>query len=369
MRVNIEKRRTKSGISYYADFRIGRKRFRKSLGPNKALAKAQAAQIERAVSLGTYADQGGKKVTVEQFSSEYLAATAHRRRKDTNIEDERRFRLSINPAIGKLLIGGVSSRHIESWVSARRDSGLKPGSVNREMTTLKAMFSTAKRWGYISSSPMDGVKPLPDPRPSERCLSVEEAERLLDACRTGPSHLYGMILVALNTGMRWSEVRFLRWQDLDLVARRIKVENSADHTTKNGKVRYIPMTDPIFDWFSANRSVGLVFRNSDGKPFRQAYRSFKAACAKAGIENLRIHDLRHTYCSHLVMTGAPLQTVMELMGHSSLRMVLRYAHLAQSHISAAVLKLELGGRKKTTELSRNGHSTVEIEDVSASQGS
>jgi integrase len=353
MRVALIKRRTKSGHSYYADYYLGHKRVRKSLGANKFLAQVKVEAIERELLLGlNFSNPEKRNITVKELAAEYLAATACRRRPRTEYEERNRFEKSIIPALGHLRLRDISQRHIEKWISDKCSKGLKPGSVNRHITSVKAMFKKAAEWDYVPRSPAERIKKLKDPQRSTRFLSTEEAEHLLNECHNGPPHLYPLVLLALHTGMRWSELRHLRWQDMDFKREEVRVENMEEHLTKSGKVRAIPMTRTVKEYFSEKRGIGFLFGNPNGKPLKQLHKSFHSACRRAGIENFRFHDSRHTFASHMTMKGVPSRSVQELLGHGSGRMTERYSHLSPQHMHEAVKGFSLGIADRVNE---SGH--------------
>jgi integrase len=276
------------------------------------------------------------------LAAEYISATASRRRPKTQYEEFNRFEKSILPKLGHLRLRDVSQRHLEQWISDKVAEGLKPGSVNRHITSLKAMFKAAVDWEYLPRSPAARLKKLRELERSTRFLEQEESERLLEAATAGPVYLYPIVLLALHTGMRRSEILHLRWQDMDFRRETIRVENMDGHSTKSGRVRYVAMSSLVRDYFQSKRGIGFLFPSLKGKPQRQLDKSFKTALKRAGIENFRFHDLRHTFASHLTMKGVPQRSIQELLGHGSGRMTERYSHLSPSHMHDAVKKLTLG---------------------------
>jgi len=143
------------------------------------------------------------------------------------------------------------------------------------------------------------------------------------------------VIVALNAGMRKAEVLLLKWDNVDLKHGFILLE-----ITKNGERREIPINDTVREALrSITRRLDVPYVFYDpktGKPYQDIKRSFASACRRAGIKDFRFHDLRHTFASHLVMIGTDITTVKELLGHKTLTMTLRYAHLAPSHKVKAV---------------------------------
>lgn len=348
MRVALRKRRMKSGETcYFADYYLGRRRMRLSLGSNKALARTKVEEIERELLLGMASASPEKRnITVQELAVEYLSATSSRRRKKTQYEEVNRFEKSILPKLGHLRLCDVSQRHLEQWVSDKVSEGLKPGSVNRHITSIKAMFKAAVDWEYVPRSPAARLKKLRESERSMRFLEEEEAERLLEVSQAGPPYLYPIVLLALHTGMRRSEILHLRWQDLDFRREEIRVENMEGHLTKSGRNRVVPMTESVRDHFKSKRGIGFLFPSLNGKPQRQLDKSFKSALVRAGIESFRFHDLRHTFASHLTMKGVPQRSVQELLGHGSGRMTERYSHLSPKHKHDAMKCLTLGFKEK-----------------------
>ena len=149
-----------------------------------------------------------------------------------------------------------------------------------------------------------------------------------------------MVLVSLNTGMRRGEVFELTWKEADLDRREITVDGAK---AKSGQTRHIPLNDQAWstlsDWRMQAGESALIFPSRDGGQFNNVRKSWEAVLVAAEVEDFRWHDMRHTFASKLVMAGVDLNTVRELLGHSDIKMTLRYAHLAPEHKAAAVAKL------------------------------
>ena len=140
--------------------------------------------------------------------------------------------------------------------------------------------------------------------------------------------------MALNTGMRRGEILRLKWRDVDIKRSIIYL-----HETKNGEKREVPINEQVkailINTIRHPQSE-YIFYNKDGTPMASNKRSFFTALKKSGIKDFKFHDLRHTFASHLVMSGIDLNTVRELLGHKSLQMTLRYSHLSANHKHIAV---------------------------------
>ena len=176
---------------------------------------------------------------------------------------------------------------------------------------------------------MRKVKKPAMPRGRVRFLDDDERRRLLDACLVSESpHLYPTVVLALSTGMRRGEILGLRWRDVDL-----KAGFAILHDTKNGERRRVPITGHALIVFRNHSKVRSL--DSD-HVFVDVRRAWLTAVKRAGIEDFRFHDLRHSAASYLAMNGASPGEIAEVLGHKTLQMVKRYAHLSESHTRSVV---------------------------------
>jgi integrase len=212
-------------------------------------------------------------------------------------------------------------------------------TVANELSVLRHCLRLARRWGYLSTLPEIVLPRRPEGR--LRYLTEEEITKLLAACRTSRNrYLEPAVILALHTGMRKGEILALEWERVDLSTARLTLLQ-----TKSGKPRGVPFAGAVYDALIAlepdpARRQGRLFPNGNDRRGSQVRTAFEAALTRAGIVGFRFHDLRHTAASHLVMRGASLQDVKEVLGHSDLRMTLRYAHLSPAHLRGAVERLE-----------------------------
>ena len=142
--------------------------------------------------------------------------------------------------------------------------------------------------------------------------------------------------MALNTGMRKSEILDLRWENIDLDNRAITIRKS-----KNNEIRIIPINELLYGVLKKlyNHKTSEYVFTRFGNPVRDVRTAFNNALKLASIEDFRFHDLRHTFASHLVMNGAHLRTVQQLMGHKDIKMTMRYSHLSKDFVQEAVENL------------------------------
>ncbi len=218
--------------------------------------------------------------------------------------------------------------------------GRAPGTVNRYLSALSKAFSNAvKEWHWLPDNPLRRVSKKPEPRGRVRYLADDERKALLDACRKSEFRpLYMIVLFALTTGMRRGELLGLRWQDVDL-ERRVAVL----HNTKNGDRRSVPIVPEVAELLREHGKVrkldnDLVFASKGRGPVwpdKYWYRALDAA----KIKDFRFHDLRHTAASYLAMSGATVPELAAVLGHRTLQMVKRYAHLSDQHTGEVVERM------------------------------
>jgi integrase len=202
------------------------------------------------------------------------------------------------------------------------------------------MFTKAVDWEMIEESalrPIRRVKLLQEDNKRLRYLSAEECQNLIAA---SSEHLRPIVTVALNTGLRKSEIFNLEWErHIDFKHGFVLVDKS-----KNGQRREIPMNHSLREALEGvirRLDIPYVFQHGrSGRQYSDIRNSFYKACRKAGITDFHFHDLRHTFASHLVMGGIDLTTVKALLGHKNISMTLRYSHLAPSHMTKAVDTLD-----------------------------
>jgi integrase len=253
---------------------------------------------------------------------------------------------------GFMLLKQFSTMLIEQYQNREMGKGRKPSTVNRHVAALKHMFTKGNDWNMVDETVLRRVrkaKMLSENNKRLRYLSHVEWQSLLEAC---DSHLYPIVLMALNTGMRKSEILNLQWDGVDLTNNFIHLE-----ITKNGERRDIPINDTLKEMLLKlpRRLDGkyLFYDPKTQRPFKDVKRSYKTACKNAKITNFHFHDLRHTFASNLVMRRVDLTTVKELLGHKSLAMTLRYAHLSPEHKTKAVNVLDGMFKQSPIEKSEN----------------
>ncbi|MHA1575141.1 MAG: tyrosine-type recombinase/integrase [Alphaproteobacteria bacterium] len=227
----------------------------------------------------------------------------------------------------------IDARSELSQKITNRGRIISNATINRYLVPLSSAINTAIReWSWLEINPMSKIKKLKEDAGRTNYLSKEEKERLLVACKENSNYcLYPVVVLALATGGRKMEVLGLKLTDINF-----KTGLMTFHKTKNAEKR--SMTLPKFAMSVLNfyrkrldKDELFLFPSNNGLKPMDIRRPWKNALKKAEIEDFRFHDLRHTTASYLVMGGASLVEVAEILGHKTLQMVQRYAHLSEGH--------------------------------------
>jgi integrase len=240
--------------------------------------------------------------------------------------------------LGALSLADVTPTVIAEARDKLARGKIGPATVNRYLAALShALTLAVKEWGWIEDSPFRKITRSKEPRGRVRYLGDEERGRLLEECRKSTSpDLYCSMVLALSTGARRTEVWGLRWGQVDFARRAITLIE-----TKNGEIRSLPLVGHAFDLMVERAKVrridtDLVFpAHRSNRPVDLRF-PFAAAVKRAGIKDFRWHDLRHSAASYLAMNGATSAEIAEVLGHKTLAMVKRYAHLSQAHTTRVV---------------------------------
>ena len=252
----------------------------------------------------------------------------------------------LDPYFGHLYVDEIRRMHVDDIIQQRLKEGVSNATVNRLLQKLRAVLNKAhKEWEVKCEPPY--IKLLKEPKKRVRWLAEPEALRLINAL---PSHIADMATLALETGLRESNVTLLRWEQVDFSQRIIYIEG--EDILKSEQAFVVPLSDAAVDVIK--RQVGnhssRVFTYK-GNPIRRANtKVFKNVCAELGIEDFRWHDLRHTWATWHVQRGTPLEVLQELGGWSDYKMVKRYAHFTHQHLQQYVNRPQTGLATKSATL-------------------
>ena len=259
--------------------------------------------------------------------------------------------------LGDLTLNNVSSARISELRDQLANGTVKWGTnlkekktdkrshatVNRYLAALSSAFGIAvKEWQWIDENPMRRVSKLKEPRGRVRCLTEEERERLLAACKDSVNpHLYLAVVLALSTGARQQEIWGLRWSEVHLDRGLITFTE-----TKNNEFRSVPLEwharELLLEHYRIRRKDSdIVFPSKKNPAVSYDFRNpWKKALVIAEVEDFRWHDLRHSCASYLAINGVPMLTIAEILGHKTLAMVHRYTHLNTEHLTEAISDLD-----------------------------
>jgi site-specific recombinase XerD len=339
------------GKNYYIDYAYQGRRMRKKVGTSRRVAELALNDIEIKIQRDEFkfiARDCPLDTLIDRFIK--YSAVNHapntQTRYKTVLKNFRIF-LESHPNIKKA--SQVDVGLLEKYKEYRRVSGpthAKTTTVNIEVRGLKIMMNRAVQWGLINQNPATGVKLLKitdAPRP--RFLSENECQLLLSNAQGDNRDAF---YILLHTGMRIGELINLEWSDVDFKRRKIAVRRKTDWIPK-GTERDIPIADGAYD-ILYRRSKQLsdsgstyVFPSNDHADMRRRIKRALVSTAKrSGFPDItKIHTLRHTFASHLVMKGVDLPTVQKLMGHADIKTTMVYSHLSPDHLVEAVNKLDL----------------------------
>lgn len=311
-----------------------------------------------------------KPITLGDFIREHYApwALAHQKAGQATVDA---LEASFSDLYDREL-RSLSAFDIERFKSKRLKAGRKPATVNRDLDRIRSVYSRAVEWGFLTDHPLKAVKRAKGADNSRvRYLSPEEEKRLRDALAAREAerrasrdrhnawhaargseghpqwpadaytdHLMPLVLLAMNTGLRRGELFGLRWEDVNLPARLLTVTAG---NAKSRKARHLPMNDEAVDvltrWKKQGDGKGLVFPGAGGGRMTNINKAWDGLVTAAELADFRFHDCRHHFASRLAMSGVDLYTIKELLGHASIEMTQRYAHLAPDKLADAVAKL------------------------------
>jgi integrase len=345
----------------YRDRRTKRWRYRKVVrsleGPpirisgtptidSRAAAEAEERAHIARVCAGKPARKEKQVPRFEEFQKEFMQTyVAANNKPSERMAKEYMFKYHLLPAFGRKRLDEITTRHVEALKAEKLEAGLAPKTVNNMISCLGKMLRYAADCDELEKLPR--LKFVKTCRKAIDFLTFEELERLVEAANAEPEGL-AAVLLAADAGLRNGEIRALEWGDLDLVARRVTVQRTDYRgylgSPKGGRIRTLPLTQRLTKALKAIRHLKGEHVFSDAAGVRwsrgEADTLLRRAFKRAGLRKIGWHTLRHTFCSHLAMRGAPIRTIQELAGHASITTTMGYMHLTPSATRQAIDLLE-----------------------------
>ncbi|HEY1695182.1 MAG TPA: site-specific integrase [Polyangiaceae bacterium] len=338
----------------------------KTEGMAKRWGEARESQL-RAGTLTVKKDEAAIP-TWDEFFPRFMDHSTGEHEKESSLATKRSaHRVWLSPTFGKLPLDQISDERLSKLRSTMRKSPgrktgttLSPKTINQSMTVLGAALKLAVRWKVIPAMPCTVEIPVVHSERPE-FYDFEDYDRLAGAAAKVGTREAVVVRLGGDAGLRRGEMMALRWTDVDLRRRQIRVEQAAWVRSakaakaegaeqwniakpKGGRGRIVPMTDALATALQAHRHLRgdyvLCLEGGSPAPGHIIRDWLEAAQRRAGLTVLgALHKLRHTFCSHLAMKGAPVKAIQELAGHSSLSTTLRYMHLSPSTLDAAIALL------------------------------
>jgi integrase len=366
-RASPDNLRSRKGI-YYAEFRIGGRRVRKSLNTGTLmLAKQRLKEIIVAASTGALDPKNGTELSVAEWAIEYKKAHLATRVQSSAKQCGRLLDKEIVPYLGaKALLSEVTPATIlrmrtELWSKTR------PATQNRKLALVKHFFSFAERSGFIDDNPARKVKKLKEISRKSLTLSEIDLKRLILAC---PEPLKSFVRLAAFTGLRFGELQGLRWKNIeyDPITKLywIKLRNDSGFRTKSGRDRDVPVHEavikPILETKKNHLNEEMVFETPKGGKSFHPRRDWRNVIKRLGLKGFTFHGLRRTYGTNLHRNGVPLGSVQALMGHANISQTRGYIDVNSEDLTKAIKGLDkvlenVNGPATDEVWAQNGHTS------------
>jgi integrase len=283
-------------------------------------------QLEQRVKLKQYELLDAEIPTLKEFANDYFKHGKDVLKKRSWWRDHYGLRHFI-VLYGDRCLSVITPKDIDDYKKIRLND-VTPGTINRELQCARSLFNLAKRWKkFFGANPVSEAKLISVNNQKERILTWEEEYRLL--ALSNPN-LKPILITALNTGMRKNEILTLRWTNIDHDISVITIEHT---NTKTKTTRRIPINTVLRKLLLEQKlkSGGneFIFLSPSGYPYKRhdsIKGAFERLCGKAGIIGLRFHDLRHTAATRMIEAGASIVAVSRILGHSDIKMTMRYTH-------------------------------------------
>ena len=325
-----------------------RRRERKKLAlSSKSGARRWAQARERELLTHGPAKTSKEVPTLELFVPRFLDghARANQQKPSTIATKEVLLRAHLIPLLGAKRLYAITSEDVQRL--KRTLSTKAPKTINNVLTVLNTLLKAAVEWQIIDRVPCT-IRLLKVSKPSAAFHDFDTYEHLVESARVVGSNAALIVLLGGEAGLRCGEMIALEWADVDLAKRQLCVPRSSwsGHVTppKGGRLRFIPLTVRLAAALREHRHLrsALVVCDEDGKALkrRKVLWWVRRAARRGQVKDAGVHVLRHTFCSHLAMRGAPARAIQELAGHANITTTQRYMHLSPAAIEGAIRLLD-----------------------------
>lgn len=332
--MSVRKRDNKWMVDFYPDGRKGKRvRF---LLPANIRTKEQALQIEKELrrqSKKAEITHISSNPTLAQFTPTIINYIELNRAPNT-VESYKIIINHLNDMFGNIHLDCIKHALVDQYKKKRIGDGVKAKTINNEISVLSMIINYAAKHDYCNPLPYRFEK-LPYVCPLPKILSRGEIKAFLGGAEI---KYKAMFLCLYQTGMRFDEVRHLKWEDIDWHVEAIRVQKA-----KHWKTRLIPMAKELIDALEALRKPhGLIFPSRKGKPYNDIRKALQRAAKTAGIDRrVTPHMLRHSFATHLLEANTDLRSIQMMLGHSSIQTTTIYTHVAMPHLKKEVIKLSI----------------------------
>ena len=374
----IQERKRKDGKkTYTATIRIKGSKPMTATFDRLTDAKLWIADNESRIRLGKHIKEAeAKKHTLGEVIDRYITTVLPQ--KGIN---QQKYAMQLNwwkDKLGYCLLSDLTPSKISEYKellinepspkSTKKKIKRSGSTANRYLACLSSVLTTACReWEWIEENPVLKVSKYKEPKGRTRFLSKEEQDKLLSVAKNMKNnYIFLLIVLALSTGARLNEITTLKWKNI--IFNKDESVTLIFCDTKNGDDRSATITGLGYDLLKQHSKVrqinsSYLFARPDGLKPMDMYSSWKSARKQAGLKNFRFHDLRHTTASNLAMNGASLLDIAEILGHKTLQMVQRYAHLTKKHSTDILKKLNDKQFKEYYEDNKNENSEYTAENI------
>ena len=313
------------------------------------------------VESGLCAPSNLLEIKLSDFSETWLAKRKQQGKPEGSwLADSERLKKWVKPSFGERVLQKISTLEFENFLDKLVSiAKLSPSTRNRVRSLLHKMYNDAKRQGLLQINPISNVMVWKENQEGfDYWHSLEECQAYLTHAELEASSFYVYCVLALNTGARIGELIALQNSDIDLSNRRIHLCKLKEYRsgkickrTKGGGDRWLGMNEEVYKILLSHKQNTNFSKPSDFVIFQESGDSINArtvraihkrVCKRAGIREIRIHDLRHTFASHFVMNGGSINDLQGMLGHSSPMMTQRYAHLAPGYLESKAAVVQIG---------------------------